>query len=471
VPIVQLRNRVEILRDMVARVVARSDLVGLTRNSSVFHVLAAAANEDAEQYFQLSRMRTLFSIDSATGSDLDERAAEVQPATIVRRAQLAASGNVVFSRPGVVGEVTIPTGSIVAASDADGQIKFRTTSPSAITAGNTDSPAVNVVAVEPGIRGNVPASPTTGSINQFVSRIPGATTVANAAAFSNGRDRESDANFRARIKAFIQALSRGTPTALEGFAKNVILTDGRRVLFSKVVEPIVPDGTVVLYIDDGTGGIEEFSSEFISSPDTVVISALGGETVFFTTQKPIRDDGSFVLKINGVTQQRSTDFPAAPDYYLNPTNGKIELAETAYPTGLTALDTVTAEYRYYTGLIQETQRVIDGDPATPLTRPGVRAAGRIVYVRPPSVVFQSVTAQISVRSEFDTTAVGVEVAAAIQDYINSLDIGDDVILSEIIERSMAVEGMFDITVSVPTTNQVLLENQVARITSAGISLT
>jgi uncharacterized phage protein gp47/JayE len=451
---------------MVARTVARSSLVGLTRNSVVFHILAAAANEDAEQYFQIARLRELFSIDSATGSDLDARAAEIQPEFVTRRAALSASGTVVFSRPGTTGTVAIPSGTIVAASDAQGQIKFRTTAASSIDAGFSSSAVVNVVAVEAGIRGNVSA----GAINQFVSRIAGVTTVTNAAAYSNGRDRESDGNFRARLKAFIQAISRGTPTALEGFAKNVILADGRRVLFAHLVEPTIPDGTVELFIDDGTGSIEEFSSAFVGSPETVLASALGGEVEVFTSEKPVRDDGSLIVRRNAVALTRDTDF------FFNAASGQVRFSDTIFPTGLTAGDAITVEYRFYTGLIEETQRVIDGDPATPLTRPGVRPAGVIVFVKAPSVVFQSVTAQITVTSDFDPTAVALEVTSAIQDYINSLDIGEDVIVSEIIERAMAVEGMFDFTItaltgSSPPTNQVLLDNQVARIVSASISLT
>jgi uncharacterized phage protein gp47/JayE len=465
---------------MVNRVVSRSSLVGLTRNSVVFHVLAAAANEDAEQYFQLARLRELFSIDSATGSDLDDRAAEIQPGTVTRRLQLSASGNVVFSRPGTTGTVSIPAGSIVAASDAEGLIRFRTTVPSSITPGNTDSAATNVVAVEPGVRGNVPAA----GIIRLISRIPGVTGVTNATAFSNGRDRESDATFRSRLKAFVQSLSRGTVTALEGFAINVILADGRRVLFAHVREPIIPDGTVELFIDDGTGSIEEFSSEFITSTDTFLVSALGGETSFFTTQKPIRDDGGFVLEVDSQALPPSSGagFVALTrdtDYVLNPASGQIDiLASGGFPLagGLAAGDSLRANYRYYTGLIQETQRVIDGDPATPLTRPGVRAAGIIVFVRPPAVVFQAIDGSISVSGDFDPAAVGVEVVSAIQTYINALDIGEDVIVAEIIERAMAVDGMFDfniitLTGSSPPTNQVILDNQVARITSASITLT
>lgn len=465
-PIFALRNRVQILRDMVARVVARSPLAGLTRNSVVYHVLAAAANEDAEQYFQLARLRTLFSIDLATGSDLDERAAEIQPALMARRGALYANGLATFSRPGTLGNTLVPAGTVVAAQDARGSIKFRTTAAATILAGNTSIANVPIVALEAGLRGNVSAA----QIVRFVTRVAGVTGVTNPAALTTGRDRESDEEFRARLKIFTQSLSRGTPTALEGYARNVLLSTGQRVLFARVFEPSIPNGTVRLYVDDGTGAIETYSSAFIGTPDTVLAAAVGGERDLFTTQKPIRDDGSFLFHINGVLRTRDVD------YTLNASTGQISLSTTVFPTGLAPADVCVAEYRFYTGLIQATQRVIDGDALNPQQFPGVRAAGIVVYVLPPQVLLQSVTANLSVASGFDVTAVTARVRDAIQEYINSLNIGDDVIVAELIQRIMDVDGMFDVflqdlTGSSPPTNQVVGATQVARIFSANISLT
>ena len=470
-PIFQPRNRVQILREMVARVIARSKLVGLTRNSVVFHLLAGAANEDAEQYVQMARLRNLFSIDKATGSDLDERAAEIVPGTIFRREALFASGDMVFTRTGTTGALPIPVGSQVGATDAQGQIRFRTTAAGTILAGFTDSAPIPVVATLAGIRGNVAA----GAINQIITKIPGVVSVANPSAFTNGTDRESDASFRSRLKAFVQAISRGTPNAIEGFARNVILDDGRRVLFATLDEPIIPNGKVTLYIDDGTGSVEEFDESFIGSPDTFLTATLsGGEVDLFTTERPIRDDGSFVLEIDTgggfITQTRGVDFE------LNPSIGQIELSTASWPSGLPVGASARAEYRYYTGLIQETQRVIEGDPADILRTPGVRAAGVQVEVVAPQTVFQSVTGSISVLPDFDPAIVSTEVSSAIQAYINGLDIGADVIVAEIIERAMAVSGMFnfrldDLSGSSPAVDQVVLSSQVARITSGSISLT
>lgn len=469
-PLFQPRNRIQILREMVARVIARSKLAGLFRNSVVFHLLAAAANEDTEQYVQMARLKTLFSIDQARGSDLDARAAEIVPGIIKRRKAIYATTTILVGRPGIVGTIPIPVGSQFAGSDAQGQIRFRTLGSGSIPNGSNTSAAIPVVATLAGTRANLVA----GAINQIVTRIPGVTTVTNPADIKTGFDRESDESFRARLKAFVQAISRATPRALEGFARNVQLANGQRVLFATVSETILPSGLVSLYIDDGTGAVETYDSSFLLSPDTFLPSATGGEMDLFTTSRPIRDDGSYVLEIDTgsgfVAQVRGTD------YELNPALGQAELSSASWPTGLPTSAVARANYRFYTGLIQEVQRVIDGDPTDPLRTPGVRAAGIQVRVLPPQTVFQSIVGQISVSEGFDPTTVATNVKSALQGYINGLGIGDDVIAAEVIQRAMDVDGMFNfkltsLTGSSPAADQVILANQVARITSGSISLT
>ena len=160
------------------------------------------------------------------------------------------------------------------------------------------------------------------------------------------------------------------------------------------------------------------------------------------------------------------------DYELNPALGQVELAAALAPA-----DVVTAEYRYYTGLIQQTQKVIDGDPTNAISYPGVRAAGVMVLVKAPLTVHQNVEAAITVSTGFDTATVLTNVAAVIQSYINTLDIGEHVISAEIVERAMAVEGManfrfIELTGSTPpVADQIILAYQVARITAAAIVLT
>ena len=449
------------MREMVARVIARSKLVGVLRNSVVFHILSAAADEDSEQYVQMANLRRLFDIYKATGSDLDDRAAEVQPAVIKRRRATFATADQTFVRPTTVGSVVIAAGTLVGAQDAEGTAQYRTQVSATILAGNTEVAGVPIVALQGGARHNVAAL----QVVRLVTRTPGVTSTFNPNEIVSGVDRESDNQFRERIVKHIQGLSRGTPTAVEAFATAARLLDGSQVLFSKVVEPVVPSGQYKVYIDDGTGTIETFEETFLAADDALLIPAVGGETRLTTTQRPIRDDGSFVYKLNGTPQVRGVD------YELNAPRGIIELTAP-----LTAGDLPTANYRNYTGLIQEVQRVIDGDLVTRLTHPGVRASGSMAVVEPAAAVFHTLGANIAVLAGFDVELAGDSVASAILAYINGLDIGAPVIVAEITERAMAVPGLFNFQISdlsgtFPAADQNTLDNQVARITSASLIIT
>lgn len=446
---------------MISRVIARAGLSGLRKNSGVYHVLAAAADEDAEQYFQLARLRDVFSIDNATGSDLDERAAEIETdEDLTRIGATKATTTVLFSRPTTVGTVAVPIGSVVTASDSAGTIRFETTAAGSILAGNTVSAPIPVRAVEAGTRGNVSA----GAIARMETRIAGITGVTNEQDVNNAFSRESDPDYRARIKGAVQRMSRGTVFSIESYARAAKLDDGARARFVKVVEPIATTGNYATYIDDGTGSLDVYSSDFITADDTLIASAAGGEYRLRTNRRPIRDDGSFVLRINGVVATRGAA------YLINPSTGDVELT-----VPLTASQNVKANYRNYVGLVQEVQKVLDGDANDRQNYPGVRAGGRYLTVLPASRALQSVTGIIDVLSDYDLASVIAACTTAIQEYINGLDIGEPVLVSRIIEAVTSIEGVYDFTLqnlsgSSPAANQITLPYQVARILSNAITL-
>ena len=83
----------QILAKMIAKVIARTNLSDVADSSYVKHILAAAARQDDEQYYQMTLLLQLFSIDKATGDDLDARAKDIQPATIIRIPAAKATGD------------------------------------------------------------------------------------------------------------------------------------------------------------------------------------------------------------------------------------------------------------------------------------------------------------------------------------------------------------------------------------------
>lgn len=259
-PKVQFKRYEQILAQMIAKVVTRTNLSDIADTSAWKHVLAASARQDDEQYYQMALLLQLFSIDSATGDDLDERAKDIQPAVITRIAASKATGNVVFSRAGTSGTVTIPIGTRI---KTESGVLFVTTTTGTITPYSAeqisghglgrDSNSVSAIAVNPGKDGNASAN----TIQKFVSKPAGVDEVTNPTAFSKGLDKESDDAFRKRIKDFVSGLARCTVQAMEaGLIGQQDPDTTTTILFAKVIEDQINRGDVTVYVDDGTGTAE-----------------------------------------------------------------------------------------------------------------------------------------------------------------------------------------------------------------------
>lgn len=536
----------QILPDMIARVVTRTNLIDINDASSLKHVLAASSREDDEIYFQMENVLALFNIDDATGDDLDERAAEIQPATITRIGPRSAVGTVIFSRAASGPTVNIPIGTRVKTTDG---IVFLTTGLGTITAASPeqitghgvgrDSAPVPISAEVPGIAGNV----VSGSINKFDTKPPGIEEVTNLVATTLGRDEEKDDAFRQRIKDFIASLARCTIQALEtGVLGLEDATTGASILFAKAVEDLINLGNVTVFIDDGTGQAESATvvaatalaatftwagpSLIVTTPDTsgVVVgdfirqdadgqwfeiasivpstsvtvlnpgsltvptgvgsppgssvdtgadrltqglagppvnSAVGGETELFTDNKPIKAAAtvSVVSSLQGVLAT-----PA--DYTINPASGQI-----VFTSALTTGEVLFAEYTFFTGLIALAQKVIDGDLSDRENFPGLRAGGVLVVVNTPVVLIQTVEAGLTIAEGFTQSDVITSAKNAVQNYINSLGISDDVIRNEIISRIQALVGVTDLDLIQPSQNVIILDDQLARTTDANLDIT
>jgi len=89
----------------------------------------------------------------------------------------------------------------------------------------------------------------------------------------------------------------------------------------------------------------------------------------------------------------------------------------------------------------------------------------------PSVLWQTVTCNLTVRQGFDQTTAIAAVESAIDEYINHLGIGEEVILAELTERVMGVNGVYDVGFTAPTGNTIVGATQLARISSSQISVT
>lgn len=456
---------------MASRMVARTEISDLNDSGTAEHALLAAAHEVDGAYYQLAGVQASFNLDEAEGDDLDERAREIQPGTIRRRGATRALGFLTFSREVATGSpVPIPKGTIVSRDDG---VTYKTTAVGEISAGDTASDPIPAVAVDPGSAGNA----AIGSVILLETSIAGCNAVTNSSSFVQGRDKETDAAFRARIKLFVASLAARTVDALRYAAIGVEdPATGKVVMFARVYEDIQDRGNVTVYIDDGAGTALETAT--IAAPEGLIAAALGGETRFRLANKPV-----YYVTVGAVTLKKSNpaiDYGGGVgvavtltekvDYFLNPASGQIELV-----TPLVVDDALEATtYDYYTGLVALVQKMIDGDPADRESFPGVRAEGIRVLVKVPAIRYIVVEGVLSIsggtRSDVSSAA-----ETAVSDYINTIfddeeSTSNDVIFNEIVQRIMEVPYVTDVSLSLPTGNIVIDNDEIPRIQVSDIDL-
>jgi uncharacterized phage protein gp47/JayE len=127
-------------------------------------------------------------------------------------------------------------------------------------------------------------------------------------------------------------------------------------------------------------------------------------------------------------------------------------------------------YAYYIGLIKLVHSTIYGDEQDLVSFPGVGAAGVKFQILPPTV--QEVAFSVRVRLSEGVTLSSVEndIKTRIISYVNGLGVAAEVIVSNVIDRILSVQGIRDVEITSPTTNIVTAENELARTKASIISV-
>ena len=463
----------EIAQRITDYIVTRAPaLTDVEPGSNLAQIVGAVARQAEQWHISTAQLLELFSINRARGADLDARAADYLPADIRRGAGTRALGSLRWTRAvATASAVVIPAGTLVSRPGSDPSVVYVTTAPGEIPAlgtqsVRTDGPPGDIPARarDVGAQGNAALDTVTLDLGP----IPGADAVANPLPFTGGADVESDDAFRSRIVDRVASLARCTPPAIESRVREADV-DGQRAVLARVLQTPWQVAYATVYVDDGAGTAESFASTAAVETLTFAGGATGGEVRFYTQSWPLRQDawtltltpavGPVVVLAQGV------------DYEVIPSQGLFVLSPTLFPTGLAAGDVLTiAPYEYYTGLLAECQRLIDGDVSDPVNYPVWRAAGVELRVRPPRVRWVVVSCTIVVADGFNRDTTRERVRRAISGYIAGLGIGDDVILSELIERAMGVDGMFDVQFTTPAANIPTADDEIARIDSSNLTV-
>lgn len=261
-----------------------------------------------------------------------------------------------------------------------------------------------------------------------------------------------------------------------------VLNDSLR-LFRSVQSGVQPVGVPTITVSGNTltDSTKTFPASLISVASShilvdsnrqvwIVTGADGSNTVTLSgaPARPIAGENYFIVDI------RATAKLPPGSFVIDETTGNIQfIGLTLSPGGVNPgegvvavnenypLTTGDAAYQYYGGLVQEVQRVMNGVPSDPFNYPGIKGAGARVRVTTPQVVNVTISVGISAPAGLSEDTIATSVKNAIVTYVNSLGIGDNVIVAEII-RIAQESGAADTRMVSPTSNIILLEGQLAR---------
>ena len=130
-------------------------------------------------------------------------------------------------------------------------------------------------------------------------------------------------------------------------------------------------------------------------------------------------------------------------------------------------------YLYYTGLLRRTQRIIDGYEPDISNYPGRRAIGGSIEILPPLNKRISMIINVTTSDGINLGDISNSIKSTVINYINSLGVGEDVILSELIARIMDVKGVGAATFTnpVPSTERIYIaSNEKATISPSDIGI-
>ncbi len=156
------------------------------------------------------------------------------------------------------------------------------------------------------------------------------------------------------------------------------------------------------------------------------------------------------------------------DYVINRGTGEFELVSSL---GAFLGTQIVSNHVFYTNLIARVQKVLEGDINDSNSFPGVKAAGIFLSVETPLRLEVTVVASISAEDGFSEGDLAPLVKDAMEAYINSRGIGEDIIRSKLIDVAFNVEGVRDVTISDPVSNVVALDSELPVSTNTvGVSL-
>ncbi len=120
-------------------------------------------------------------------------------------------------------------------------------------------------------------------------------------------------------------------------------------------------------------------------------------------------------------------------------------------------------YKYYTGILQLAQHTIDGLNTDLSNFPGTKAVGPQVEVLAPIVRLLQLEINLTLEEGVLLNTIKDKITNSISAYVNSLGVGNDVILSEITDVLMSIDGIRDVIFVNPSENIAIADNELPRV--------
>lgn len=167
---------------------------------------------------------------------------------------------------------------------------------------------------------------------------------------------------------------------------------------------------------------------------------------------------SIVESVEGATKVQITSNSNGSDGYVRVTGGSANAVlgfSTSVFRGLQG-------YQYYTGLLALVHKTIYGDDTDLTSFPGVGAAGIDFEILAPTVEEISFNLDVTLAEGISLSSVEDEIRSAITGYVNSLGVGEDVIIEEVRARVIRVNNVRDVVLSIPSSNVIVADGELAR---------
>ena len=148
----------------------------------------------------------------------------------------------------------------------------------------------------------------------------------------------------------------------------------------------------------------------------------------------------------------------------------LHMGKLGYDTNVT---TGIDGYLYYTGLLRRVQRIVDGYEPDASNFPGRRAVGGAIETLPPLDRSIKISVNVTTNEGVNLGDISNNIKSVVINYIETLGVGQDVIISEIIANIMNIKGVAAVTFTnpIPSTERITVaSNEKVTITASNIGV-